>query len=1154
MKLQSCAAFLLLSLTPPAVWAQSTNATITGTVTDEGGGRVTNVTVSARHVATNIVYNGTVSNDGTYVIPDVPVGEFEVSARAPGFRPFVHSGVTLEVAQRLRLDIRLQVGAVNDAVTVTAEIPKVQTEESDLGHTVDRTRIEQLPIDGRIIFDLVRIVPGVQPVAGATDGFGDTRNLSISQVSFNGGPVFGNQILLDGGANVSAYEAELAVSPIADTVEEFRVETNALKAEYGQSNGGITSMVTKSGTNQLHGSAYAFVRNDILDARNAFATQVNPLTGKIKPIDRFNQFGGTFGGPVILPKLYNGRNRTFFFVGGEKWHYNTSALQVSTVPTALEHAGDFSNSRGSNGNLIPIYDPATTMQNPAGAGYVRTLFPGNIVPASRIDPVAKNIAPFMPFPNATPSNPFTNSNNFSSAPPNPTDVWSANVRIDHHFSEKDILMGRYSATFGQVVGLGYGLGPADGAALARTDSRNNANGLVSETHVFSPTLMNELRLNVTRATLSFVHPSTGGGWPQKLGMPSIIPNLYFPRIEVSGLLPLGGTSYTTGARSNTLMQVADTVTLICGRHQIKFGTDQRWQQINWINSGFASGQFQFTGGLTGNPLSPAGTGVAWADFLLGQVGGGQLNIVPAFAFKYTSNGSFVQDDFKVSKNLTLNLGLRWDVNGAPVERFNQYSNFDPSLRNPQTGLPGVLRYAGQDIPSQFTKRQWNQWGPRAGFAWNVTGDGKTAVRGGFGLLYIMTGPADANSDYSNSLGFSANTAFQSTISGVFPAFALSQGPSSILQPLGASGGPSAYRGQTVYFEQYDTAPAYVEQWNLTVEREIVHDWTASVTYAGNHGVHLFGGNYNMDQLNPSYLSLGLALQNLVPNPFYGQIATGPLAAATISRQQSLLPFPDYLSVLTLANRDIDSTYHSLQVNVRKRFSKGFTLLLAFTASKLLDDGASSLGIQGNGTSGFRLGAYNQALDRAVDVNDVSRRFVGSGVYELPFGKGKRWLSSMPAIPNAILGGWQLNSVTTVQTGVPLVVTGANNFSGINVPDLVADPTLPGDQRSVAGWFNVNAFRNPAPFTVGNAPRTLPSTRGPGIFTMDLSLFKTFVMRDRFRLEMRGEAFNSLNWVNLGTPNTTFSPNAQGVNANGAFGHITSAGNARSIQLGMRLAF
>lgn len=1136
-----------------SLWAQSPQGTITGVISDAQGARVPGAEVVAKQVTTNLTYKGSSSEDGTYVIPALPVGQYEVTATAKGFKTFKRTDIQLEVSQRLGLNITLELGQLTETITVSGEVSRVRTEESSLGTVVERRRIEELPMNGRHVFNLVKLVTGVQPVDRGADGFGEITNQGFSQIQFNGGPVYGTQMFLDGGANTVPVHNEISVVPMVDAVEEFKVETNGLKAEFGQTSGGVVNVVTKSGTNEFHGTLYEFFRNDVLDARNAFATQVASSTGRIKPVLRYNQYGGTVGGPVWIPKVYDGRNRTFFFVGYEQWRFRNSEIRRATVPTALERAGDFSNTRDANGVLFPVYDTATTRANPAGSGFIRDLMPGNLVPKSRQDPLSVRVLDFMPLPNSAPLNVYTNTNNFYSLAVQPSNQGVTNMRFDHRFSDKDSAFVRYSVTRNTRWGQGYGLGPADPDIFARIDQRDNHNIVATETHIFSPSIINEFKANFTRQNLPFQSIGYGGDWPEKLGYPKIIPRDMFPAVGIGGMLQLGPTSFSFGQRAQNQAQFADTLTWIRGKHTIKIGVDQRYVRENWINKSNPSGSFTFSAGLTGNPQVPAGTGVGMATYLLGAVTSGSLTMRNHMSFHTWSHASYIQDDWKVTPRLTLNVGMRYDLRSGPVERWNRHSNFDPFMTNPETKMPGTLLYAGVTMQRKFVDPNYKDFGPRFGFAYALTGDGKTVIRGAYGIVHMLTESYDMQADSSNSLGWEATTSMASTQGSNYPAFQFSVGPTELVYPLGAAGGPSAFRGQAVRWQNEYAPPMYLQQANLTLQREVAGGWVASASYAGNRGVHIPGSNYNLNQLDPKYyLEYGLGLQNLVANPFFGQIKTGGISGATVQRSQLLLPYPDYGSVMTMANHGNNSTYHSIQMTMEKRYSKGISALVSYTGGKLIDESFSSAGSSGE-TGDFRIGRLDRRIERAIDQNDVSQRLVASGVFELPFGKGKAWASDVPAVVDYIIGGWQANTITTIQTGSPLIVRGANNFA-LNYPNLVKDPTLFGEDRGVAKWFDTSAFANPPDFVVGNAPRTLPNTRGPGMVSMDASLFKDFRIVEGKKLEFRAEAFNFINHVNLNNPGTTFSPNRQGANTNASFGVITSSMKARSIQLGLRFTF
>ncbi|MGH9671615.1 MAG: carboxypeptidase regulatory-like domain-containing protein [Bryobacteraceae bacterium] len=1143
---------LAVLIAPVLALAQSPLGTITGTVTDSQEARVPGAEVVATNAGTGIGYKASSSEDGTYAIPNLPVGRYDVTATATGFKSFRRPDVILEVSQRLRIDIRLELGALAETITVTGEVSRVQSEQATLGTVVERQRIEELPLNGRHVFNLVKLVAGARPIDRSTDGFGEITNQGFSQITFNGGPIYGNQFFIDGGMNTIPVHNEISVVPMTDAIEEFKVETNALKAEFGQTSGGVVNVATKSGTNEFHGSLYEFFRNDSLDARHSFATQRDPLTGRIKPILRYNQYGGTAGGPVLLPKLYNGRNRTFFFAGYEQWKHRTSTLRRSTVPTLQQRNGDFSRTFDSRGALITAYDPTTTRANPSGSGFVRDPLAGNLAPRNRMDAVSLKVLEFMPAPNAIPEDTLTNSLNFLSLAATPVDQGVTSVRLDHRFSGRDSAFFRYSGTRNTRQGSGWGLGAADPDIFARRDQRDNHNFIFTETHVFSPAVINEFKANVTRQNLPFLHPSFGGNWPDKLGMPAIFPRDLFPRINITGVLSLGSDPFAAGVRAQHAIQLGDSVSIVRGKHNLKIGVDQRWFRLNWFLHRNESGNFDFSSGLTNNPQSPAGTGIGMATFLLGEVSGGTQEFNSAFSFHSWSHASYVQDDYKVTPRLTLNLGLRYDLASEPVERHNRYSNFDPFITNAETRMPGVLQYASVNYPRHFVDGDRNNFGPRFGFAYDLTGKARTVVRGGYGLVYLLVESGDTQGDSSNALGFSSSTPFVAVGGAPVKAFQFSQGPAALNRPLGPPGGPSAFRGQGMRYQDRHAPTPYLQQWNFTLQRALPGNWVISASYAGNKGTKLFGANHDLNQLDPQFFDRQLQLQDQVANPFFGQIVSGALSGRTVARSRLLAPFPDYLSIVTHANHGASSVYHSLQSTVEKRYSNGLSALVSYTYSKQINDSFSNAG--SNNAGEFRIGRLNRRIERAVDQNDVAQRLVASAVWDLPIGRNRALLGGARGALEHIAGGWQINTITTIESGTPLLVRGANNFTGINFPDVIGDPSLPRSERTPQRWFDTDAFRNPAPWTIGNAPRTLSYVRGPGMIDVALSLFKNLQITERVKVELRGEAFNAFNHVHHNNPGTGFVPNAQGVNSSATFGRVTGALAARRVQLGARITF
>lgn len=1134
--------FLLAALLPCAVMAQSPLATITGTITDQQQARIPDVEVTAVQLNTNLTYKGVSSTDGTYVIPDLPIGPYEIIVSHAGFKKLTRTNINLEISQRLRVDLVLELGSVNETITVNSAISRVQTESGTLGTDEERERLADIPLSSMDPFETALMIGGAHMY---------TSNTSDDYTSFNGSPTKGTQWLIDGSPDVSVNITAIAVRPALDTVEEVRVDTDALKAESGVTSGGIVSLVTRAGTNKYHGSLYEYVQNDVLDARNAFAVKPD-ASGHIKPIVRQNQFGGVFGGPVLIPKVYDGHNRTFFFFGLEREPIRTASLDQNTVPTPAQRNGDFSQTYVASGALDVIYDPATIRANPSGNGFVANPMPGNIVPQSRMDPVSLKVLPYIPLPNTPPTVALTNTLNYLFLGSSPTTDTNASVRIDQRIRGVDTLFFRYTTNRSLQNSLGDGLGPAD--PTARVNQNDTHNGVLTYTRIISPTVLNDFKVGAMRKILFFNAEDVGKDYPDKLGLPSVFPRNIFPGVTIAGIIPLG-YAFASGYRAESTFTGSDDLTIIKGRHTIKLGASETWLRLNWLQGGSVSGTFSFPTSLTGNPQSSVGTGVGMATFLLGAVGAGSAQqFVPGFGYRNFRLAGYVQDDFKVTPRLTLNLGLRYDYYSEPVEEHNRWDSFNPYLTDPNTGYPGVLQYAGVTTGNHYVNPNFHNFGPRFGFAYDPIGGGKTVIRGGYAVVYMMSDIMDININTTGQT-FSSTTTFAAPGGAPVPAFQFSVGPSTpLLQPLGASGGPDALIGQAVVYQDRHAPTSYANQWNLTVQRALPGGWTISGSYVGNRGVHLMGGDYNLDQLNPKYWSLGLQLQNLVPNPFYGKIpaAAGALSGATITLGQSLLQYPDYPSVETYANHDNDSIYHSGVFTAEKRYSHGYSVLLAYTVSKLIDDSWSVFS-SGQVEADYRIGLYNRNLDRGLDQYDIPQRLVGTFVYELPFGRGKRFLSGAHGVLDQLAAGWQTNAVYTLQPkGFPLQVRGGDNYT-VAWPNLAFDPTLPDNQRSANRWFNTSAYQNPPFYVLGDAPRS-SSSRDPGLETLDLSVFKFFRIREGMRLQFRADAYNSTNHVNLSPPNVTFSPTLQGVNTNSLFGVITASGPARVIQLGVRLAF
>lgn len=1135
---------VLLSIVgSPMMKAQTATAAIVGVCTDPSGARVPNASVTATNVGTNEHFSATTDSSGTYTLPSLPIGQYSLAVSASGFNSIQRSGIILHVGDRAAINFLLKVGSSQQKITVSSAAPLVQTASSGLSQLLTNQYVTALPVNGRNALALTVLMPGVRNLQGGNDlGFGRSQGDQLANIGINGSTGGFTQFLLDGATDTSPGWGDVSVGPLAASVQEVNVFTGYLPPQYGFTEGGVVSAVTKTGTNSFHGSIYEFLRNNDFDARNAFSPTRTPL--------RYNQFGVAVGGPVLIPKIYNGRNRTFFFFNYEGSRRSEVSNPITTVPTQAERAGDFSQLESARGLPIPIYDPATTIQNANGSGYLRSAFPGNRIPTSRFDKVAQNVLAFIPLSNQVPNNQFAQTNNFISSQPLTTNVNQYMARVDHSFGYKNRLFGRWSYN-DELSNRPDDAGPWSNPILyERHDDIKNQQALLSDVNTFSPNLLNEARVSIMRQYFPFVQGSFGQGWPQKLGLPSSVPSTLFPLFSIAGMANFGGVG-TTGIRAETSWQFFDLVSQIHGNHSLNYGVDVRLYSYANFQASEPSGNYAFPSTLTGNPQSPAGSGSGFATFLLGDVGSGNLDVQPFPTYVGHSYSFFVGDDWKVNRRLTLNLGLRYDFQSPPVERRCRSSNFNPSVPNPtDLSLMGSFQFACVDYGRTVVQPDRSNFGPRIGFAYDVTGDSRTALRGGFGIVY---GPTFTVNNFPPSLGFSyVNNWLPPGNNTNFPAFQLENGPPFVQQPGGASLGPNAFLGSSVDIEQSTMKIPYTQQWNLSLQHQFRQNWLIEADYVGNRGVHLPAHSYQWNALDPEYFSLGLQLQNLVPNPLAG-LVPGSLGGPTVALSQTLLPFPQYSSVSIYNPFQGSSTYNALQVKFQHRFGHGFTLLGNYTAAKLIDSPVTSniswLSSLASTLGGYQNGKFNRRADRSLDPTDIAKAFVVSYVWQLPIGSGKA-LSIHNRFANYVLGNWSISGDFTAQGGTPLEITGANNF-------LATRPDSTGQSAKLANpsrnqWLNPSVFVNPPIYQFGNLSRTLPNVRGPGLVDLDFGLMKSFHLTEKISAQLRGEAFNLLNNTNLGLPNTDFVPGPDGLNANGSFGAITSAYDPRELQFALKV--
>jgi hypothetical protein len=1148
-----------MALIPGAgVYAQSFSGTVRGTATDSSGAILPNVKVTLINESTGESRTQPTSDLGTYTFPQVAPGLYRLEGEAQGFKKFVHPHITVELQQEAAVDLAMQVGEVTESIEVAGEVPLLQPNTSSLGQVVNNQKVTDLPLSGRNTLALIGLTAGAQPV-GQFGGI-PARSNAYNQGFFStsGSQVVTNESLIDGvPANAALYNAPAFV-PVVDDVQEFKVQTNTFTAEFGRTGGGVVNIVTKSGGNELHGTVYEFFRNNHLDANNWF----NNRAGVARPISTTNQFGAAIGGPVYIPRVYNGRNKTFWFFNYEGLRDRRALTQTFTIPTQAQLGGDFSHTFTSSGQPITIYDPLSTKPDPNKPGsYIRTPFSNNIIPPNLINQVSAKVAALYPPPNAS-GNPLTGANNFfgSAAVPNTQDQYTA--RIDQAIHEKHRLFGRFSYSNVQRGAYdffhdgGGWVNPGGGGVPLNFNARN---ATFDYTDTISPTLLLEFRYGFVRQFVG-KFPAGYGLDLTTLNFPASfnqqIPLHALPSFQPSGYRAIAPASQDLIHRGDNTHAWQASITKVLARHTLKWGGDYRFIPIGELQPNAPQGIFNFDSGFTGaNPLAASSTsGNSIASFLLGYPSSGSIDNTPAISISYRYFGAYVQDDFRITSKLSLNLGLRYEAETGRNERYNRLSWFDPTIANPigsQAGLPnlrGGLEFTGADGNSSRQKAtNWNHWGPRFGFAYSATPS--TVIRGGYGLFFL---PATGDDQGTNlgSAGFSATTPYTASLDGgLTPANSLGNPfPQGIAVPSGSSQKLQTLLGQDLVTVYHQDRSAYSQQWNFDIQQQIPGQILFDAAYAGSKGTAL-PIDIQANQLPDQFLSLGSALLQTGSNPFSGIITAGPLSQQTITRGQLLRPFPEFNSVNVRAVHEGNSVYHSLQAKLERRFSKGFSVLAAYTFSKLLTNAGSRLSI--NFANPGIQDSNNLRAERSLANVDVPHRFVASYIWQLPFGPGQQWLSGSGPI-GKIIGGWQVNGITTVQSGLPLGLTTASNQTGSlgggSRPNNNGATALLGGpvEQRLNQYFNIAVFSQPPAFSFGNVARTLPDVRAPGVINFDFSAIKNTYFAERHNLQFRAEFFNFLNNVNFGAPGTTFGTST--------FGIISSAADARVTQLALRLLF
>ena len=1168
MKKLICTLAFFLMASTVSLRAQTTNGGIQGTITDPSGAAVSGASVTGRNMDTGLSFTTTTTDAGIYSLPNLPPGRYAVVVEVPNLKRYSREGVTVVTGTVVSLDMEMQIGAVSENVTVNADASQLQTATSDIGTTVQSTLVANLPLEVsgtiRNPVQFIELVPGF--VGGVANNPGSN---SSDDFKVNGGQEGGTDVLVD-GVSISLVSANTQWNKGVSTegVQEFKVLQSNFSPEYGESGDGIVSLTLKSGTNELHGSAYDYLRNKSLDANS----WKNNLLGSPRSVDTQNDFGATVGGPVFIPKLYHGRDKTFFFFDYEGFRLRNGGTGTQSLPNENFRKGNFS-------ALLPavqLYDPTT-----------HAAIPGNILtndPNFKPSAVMTKVFALLPPTNGS------LTNNVADHTVSSTTANLFDVKIDHVFSERHRISGGFDYDNTRTGGTSD-LGPIFGQSIPQ-DTRY---ARFSDNYVFTPSLVNQFLFGFSRRYRAEGSNSIGLGFPAKIGLTGVS-NATFPCIKWGGGFNYNVNNCGDSEFADNVYQVNDSVSWVKGKHNLKFGGEVRMLQFNVRRLTQGSGEFDFSPAQTSSTGTATGVGGdAVASSLFGLSDTTTLNYGAFSGVRYKDFSFYGQDSYKFSSRLTLNYGLRYDLDLPASEAFNRFSAVDPTLPNPGAGnILGAYTYFGTGTGRNGRKRPQDTYhkafGPRVGFAYSI--NSKTVLRGGYGIFYeALKEGSFADQD---GLGFFNKQTV--TVANGGPT-QIDNGVAHLFPPLG----PFTPEGQNgnggvILVPANSGRPADIQTWNLDIQRQVMSNLMVSVAYVGSKGTHLPALNIIPNQVNPSFLSLGSELTMnascLAAHTCPNSIAAGvklPYAGFTGNINQALRPFPQYGNFNQEDNsftpdRTGNSTYHAMQLQVDKRFAQGLSFLVSYTVSKNITDADSA----GPGVSGF-IGtnsfigenSYNRSAEKAVSQLDTPQSLVASFFYELPVGHGKRYMNS-GGVTDRVLGGWSVSGILSYHSGTPTEVYGnCQNtagdvlFGGCNTTGAGARvnivPGVPQTNKSnfsptTMPFWNPAAFTAAAPFTFGNEPRSLPLARSFGGRNEDFTLGKkTRLFGEKATIDFRASFFNMFNRHIYSTPSNVFGPSLQtpfvpagapgcsGPLACG-FGAITDSSGPRTIQFGLKIQY
>ncbi len=1139
----------LTLVTGVGLLAQDYRGSLLGRVTDPTGAVIPGAGVVAEREGTSVRLSTATNAEGNYLLPNLEPGNYTLTFESSGFKKLVRPGITIRTGDKLEVNVQLEVGTPTESITITAELPLLQTASADIAQVVERRFVDMLYVPNRNPLSLIALTPGVRSESEWFGGrFADSQQHFFSV--HGGGATMGrNEIVVDGASVVMPRQGgSIGTSPSGDTVEELRVQTTMFDAAYGHSNGGVISYATRSGTNDLHGSFEGFIRNEIFNANS----WTNNKRGVPRPDDNRQFYSGTLGGPLYLPKLYDGRNRTFFFTSVQ-WEGSKGGTTYSArVPTEAERKGDFSQTLNAQGTPLTIYNPYSSVVS--GTKVTREPFPGNVIPGSLHNETGRAVMSVYPAPNL---NVPAQIGLYNWVAQSSTSVPSKQIsqRIDHVISPRQRLFGRFAfMDYGvHFSAIPQGLRSAPIGGTPNADFRHFYNASLNDDFTFSPTAFGSLRIAFSRYWSDTVFSGNSLD-PKVLKLhPDILANQMrpaWPGIDMSeGFYMIG---HRFKIRANDSYVITPALTQLSGAHNLRFGGDFRivnWNEISPDSQ--AAGYFTFRPTFTvSDPFVAASSrvsGTAMASLLMGIPDSGAISGPAPYALRSYYSAVYVQDDWKITRKLTLNIGLRWEVETPYTERFNQLSwGFDYYAANPVKvpglDLRGGLIFAGVDnVSRRQGKTDWNNLGPRFGFAYQLLPS--TVIRGGYGLFY-SSGVINQDITLAIPPTFSTSIPYVGTVDrGVTPYTTLAAPfPQGVPRPSGASERLAARVGDSISFLAQDRVLPYAQQWQFGIQQALPAQTRIEAAFVRMLSVKGFQG-FNLNEKPDRYLELGAAENTRVPNPFYGVLpANRPLgSSSTIAQRQFWLAYPQFTSVSQQGTNAATTVYHAVFLNVEKRLTHGLTVLFNHTISKMIENNLSSL--------------VNKRYWRAI--SDMDRPHVTNlaFVYDLPFGKGRPWLHN-GGVFGALFGGWSLSGRFYYSSGTPLSISDSNGrpyrlrnaaLSG-PIRDRIGDRIDPVTREVLNPYFDTKAFASlPTQYMVSPEPPHFAELRAPHRKTMDASLIKRIRVYERLNLDFRADAANITNSPQWDGPGTNMANKA-------TFGVIQTAGGNRVIQLSIRGVF